>query len=87
MHAARAAGLGDGHALRDQQLARHAEPQRKYHTQQYLLECLRLFDEVWHLAERPHEVEMALWFHDAIYELKSSQNEQRSAAPIGHNRR
>jgi predicted metal-dependent HD superfamily phosphohydrolase len=70
---------GDGLALRDALLACYAEPQRKYHTQQHLHECLQLFDEVQLLPERPHEVEMALWFHDAIYELKSSQNEQRSA--------
>lgn len=74
------AGQSDGTALRDQLLARYAEPQRKYHTLQHLQECLALFDEVRALAEHPAEVEMALWFHDAIYEVKGSGNEERSAA-------
>jgi len=69
----------DGNALRDELLARYAEPQRKYHTRQHLEECLALFDEVGDLAAHPAEVEMALWFHDAIYDVKGSGNEERSA--------
>ena len=79
-------GLGaqDGtHALCDsllqQLLARYAEPQRKYHTLQHLSECLDGFDAAAHLADRPAEVEAALWFHDAIYDLSSHDNEERSA--------
>lgn len=70
---------GDGLAARDALLARYAEPQRKYHTQQHLAECLRLFDTVHAEAARPAEVEMAIWFHDAVYVLAASDNEARSA--------
>lgn len=62
-----------------QLLARWAEPHRKYHSTEHLNACLRHFDRLQHAAERPHEVLMALWFHDAIYDIGSSDNEQRSA--------
>ncbi len=70
---------GEGGALREDVLARHAEPQRHYHTQQHLGECLAAFDGARESAERPHEVELALWFHDAVYDVKRHDNEQRSA--------
>lgn len=71
---------GDGIAVRDAVLARYAESHRRYHTLQHLQECLALFDRLQSVADHPHEVEMALWFHDAIYDLKASDNEERSAA-------
>ena len=60
-------------------MAAYAEPQRHYHTQQHLGECLSAFDGACALAEHPAEVEIALWFHDAIYDIKGHHNEQRSA--------
>jgi predicted metal-dependent HD superfamily phosphohydrolase len=59
--------------------AAYAQKHRRYHTSRHLDECLSLFDELKHLAERPAEVECALWFHDAIYDPMSKQNEERSA--------
>lgn len=70
---------GDGGALFAQLKAAYAEPQRHYHTQQHLGECLSAFYDVRALAEHPDEVELALWFHDAIYDIKGHDNEQRSA--------
>ena len=57
----------------------YQEPHRKYHTLQHLTECLQRFDEVKDHADHPAEVELALWFHDAIYSLKEKGNELRSA--------
>lgn len=70
---------GEGGALFAQLMAAYAEPQRHYHTQQHLGECLSAFDDARALAGHPDEVELALWFHDAIYDVKGHQNEQRSA--------
>ncbi|WFC41995.1 N-methyl-D-aspartate receptor NMDAR2C subunit [Pseudoxanthomonas sp. SE1] len=70
---------GEGGVLFAQLKAAYAEQQRHYHTLQHLGECLSVFDAARGLAERPHEVELALWFHDAIYDIKAHDNEQRSA--------
>ena len=60
-------------------LARWAEPHRRYHTLQHLRECLALFEEEAALAERPGEVAIALWFHDAVYDTSRHDNEAASA--------
>ena len=70
---------GEGKAIYEELLARYSEPWRKYHTLQHLQECLAFFDSVAHLATRPAEVETALWFHDAVYELHHADNEGASA--------
>ena len=65
--------------LFDELLCAYNEPQRHYHTQQHLAECLALFDQVQHLAAHPGELAVALWFHDAVYEVQGKSNEAQSA--------
>ncbi|MFC3683334.1 HD domain-containing protein [Hydrogenophaga luteola] len=56
-----------------------AESQRHYHSQQHLHECLALLEPALDLAQHPGEVELALWFHDAVYDPQGKGNEARSA--------
>jgi predicted metal-dependent HD superfamily phosphohydrolase len=75
-----ALGVGSpGEALCTELQRRYAEPQRRYHTMQHLGECLAWFEREKALAERPGEVALALWFHDAIYDVHAHDNEARSA--------
>ena len=60
-------------------LACYSEPHRKYHTVQHLDECFERLSEVTEEATHLGEVELALWFHDAIYDTKRQDNEERSA--------
>jgi predicted metal-dependent HD superfamily phosphohydrolase len=66
-------------SLYDALVARYSEPQRRYHTLQHLEECFAAYDEIADLAGHPADVELALWFHDAIYDTRRSDNEERSA--------
>ena len=61
---------------------RHAEEHRAYHDAEHVAECLAWFDRVGDVAERPAELEVALFFHDAIYEPLASDNEARSAEEL-----
>ena len=66
-------------SLLQQLAARYAEAHRHYHTLQHLDACLRHLEQQRMLAQRPDEVALALWFHDAIYDIGAADNEQRSA--------
>jgi predicted metal-dependent HD superfamily phosphohydrolase len=71
---------GDGLELRDALLASWAEPHRRYHTLRHLLDSLALLEPMLGTATQPAEVELALWFHDAVYALRGKDNEAQSAA-------
>ncbi|MFO1372387.1 MAG: hypothetical protein U1F42_08325 [Candidatus Competibacteraceae bacterium] len=66
-------------SLFDKLLACYREPHRRYHTLQHLTECLTNFSEIRAYAEFPAEIEIALWFHDAIYATARKDNEVKSA--------
>ena len=57
----------------------YSETHRYYHTVAHIEAMLIHFDKVRNLADSPDEVEIAIWFHDAIYNPLSSSNEINSA--------
>ena len=73
--------LGDGSAWHTSLLKCYAETQRAYHTMQHLEECFLILDDAKRtgLIAQPDLIEMALWFHDAVYDPQSSENEALSA--------
>lgn len=74
-HLALSAPIG----LFERLVAAYSEPHRHYHSLQHLQECLGHFSQAVDGAHHPGEIEIALWFHDAIYELRGKDNESLSA--------
>lgn len=60
-------------------VAHYGEKHRKYHNEKHIEATLRHLDDAKSLANDFDAIELALWFHDAIYKVFSSENEQASA--------
>jgi predicted metal-dependent HD superfamily phosphohydrolase len=72
-------GVPEPAGLLNALIARYSEPHRAYHNLRHIEECFAALAHAAHLAERLPEVQLALWFHDAIYDPRASDNEQASA--------
>ena len=58
----------------------YAEPHRRYHTRRHIADCLARLDAWPGLSADDHRIlTWAIWWHDAIYDAKASDNEARSA--------
>ena len=60
-------------------IARYHEPHRAYHNLRHIDECFDVLAPAAHLAGRLAEVYLGLWFHDAIYDPRRTDNEEASA--------
>ena len=60
-------------------IAAYSEKHRHYHTREHVQACLKHFDRCAAQAQHPEEIEIALWFHDSIYNPLSTSNERKSA--------
>jgi predicted metal-dependent HD superfamily phosphohydrolase len=65
-------------------LVRYAEPHRFYHTLMHLQQVLILAERHRHALIDSQSVILALFYHDAIYNPRRSDNEQQSAALARH---
>lgn len=59
--------------------AMHAAPGRHYHNLDHVKNCLAELDSVRRTVAHADLVELALWYHDAIYDTHAHDNEARSA--------
>ena len=58
---------------------RYSESTRHYHCIGHLQQCLEQLDPAVGEMDDPDAVEMAIWFHDAVFVVRSPYNERRSA--------
>ncbi|WP_013334353.1 HD domain-containing protein [Gloeothece verrucosa] len=54
-------------------------PSRFYHNLEHINDCICLFTQTQFLANHPEEIELAIWFHDAVYNTKRNDNENKSS--------
>lgn len=57
----------------------YSESTRFYHDKTHVAECLRNLQPYRAQAVHPAEIEVAIWYHDAIYDTKAPDNEEKSA--------
>jgi predicted metal-dependent HD superfamily phosphohydrolase len=57
---------------------RYSEPHRAYHNRLHIDECLQEFDRMRGEARNPIALELAIWFHDVIYDPRATDNENKA---------
>ena len=63
---------------------RYAERHRHYHNLKHINAVLAEFASARQFCAHPDDVELAAWFHDAIYDPKAKDNEEQSATLCAH---
>jgi predicted metal-dependent HD superfamily phosphohydrolase len=63
----------------DRLYAAYTGPDRHYHDIGHIADCLRELDHARAAAHDPRAIELAIWFHDVVYDGRRSDNEERSA--------
>lgn len=58
---------------------KYSEPHRKYHDLNHITSCLNSLDSVVPNNVQKDKIELAIWFHDAIYIPQNLDNEECSA--------
>ena len=76
----RLGAAGDEVATFESLVAGYAVPPRAYHNLHHIADCLEELEPTKAVAGNLEAVEVALWFHDIVYDSKAKDNEERSAA-------
>ena len=56
----------------------YGEPHRHYHTLTHIVKMLNALREFGKDLQHHEEVELAIWFHDAVYDPQRTDNEEAS---------
>ena len=68
-----------GSEIAETLLGFYSESERFYHTFKHIEFCLGLFDQVKGQCNDADSLELAIWFHDAVYNFPLVENEKLSA--------
>jgi len=66
-------------AVFDRLITRYSEPHRHHHNLEHIAEMLQVVRGLEHLGSDIGAIELAVWFHDAVYNPRATDNEERSA--------
>ena len=69
---------GDFHKSYIELVNRYSESHRVYHTIDHIKQCLYELDFVNWQCWQPSMVELAIWYHDIVYDTTRNDNEYRS---------
>ena len=68
-----------GEAVLRDLIAVHSTPDRHYHNLHHIRDLLTQAKSIRHIAECFPAIELAVWFHDYIYDSQAKNNETKSA--------
>jgi predicted metal-dependent HD superfamily phosphohydrolase len=67
----------------DQLVAAYSAPDRHYHNLEHLTEMFRVAGRLAANVDDPVALNLAIWFHDVVYDPRAKDNEERSAERAG----
>lgn len=75
--------IADLTGIRDRVRLLYDAPPRAYHNWDHVLACIAELDGVRSLCADALAVEVAIWFHDCVYDPRRADNEERSSETAG----
>jgi predicted metal-dependent HD superfamily phosphohydrolase len=70
--------LADAYPAFDKLVAAYSAPERHYHNLEHLGEMFRVVGRLAGSVDDANAIVLAVWFHDAVYDPRAKDNEQRS---------